>query len=109
MLFSDTAISGAARRARTIMAKAAENFEERGSRTLFLAWGMATWSNPRGTAVPAAPVLLRQAALAARGGAGEDFDASLPDEWEINPTLLHLLKTEHQVEADRGELLELFG
>jgi very-short-patch-repair endonuclease len=109
VLFDDTAIGAAARRARTVKAKAAENFEERGLQTLFLGWGMATWSNPRGSAVPAAPVLLRQAALAARGGAGEDFDASLPGEWEINPTLLHLLKTEYQVEADRAELLDLFG
>jgi very-short-patch-repair endonuclease len=107
VLFSDTAIAGAARRARTIRAKAGENFEERGLQTLFLAWGIATWSNPRSTAVPAAPILLRQAALAARGGAGEDFDVSLPGEWEVNPTLLHLLKTEHQVDTDRGGLLEL--
>ena len=109
VLFGDAAIGGAARRARTVRAKAAENFEERGLRTLFLAWGMATWSNPRGTAVPAAPVLLRQAALTARGGAGEDFDASLPGEWEINPTLLHLLKADYQVDADGAGLLELFG
>jgi hypothetical protein len=95
LLFGDAAIGGAARRARTVRAKAAENFEERGLRTLFLAWGMATWSNPRGTAVPAAPVLLRQAALTARGGAGE--------------TLLHLLKADYQVDADGAGLLELFG
>jgi hypothetical protein len=37
MLFSDTAVGGAARRARTVKAKAAENFEERGLQTLFLA------------------------------------------------------------------------
>jgi hypothetical protein len=109
MLFSDMAVGGAARRARTVKAKAVENFEERGLRTLFLAWGMATWSNVRGTAVPAAPVLLRQAALTARGGAGEDFDASLPGEWEINPTLLHLLKTDYQVDVGRADLLGLFG
>ena len=106
-LFDDTAIGPAARRARTVKAKAAENFEERGLQTLFLAWGMATWPNPRGTAVPAAPVLLRQAALTARGGAGEDFSVSLPGEWEINPTLLHLLKTDYQVELHKSELLEL--
>jgi hypothetical protein len=109
MLFSDMAVGGAARRARTVKAKAAENFEERGLQTLFLAWGMATWSSVRGTALPAAPVLLRQAALTARGGAGEDFDVSLPGEWEINPTLLHLLKTDYQVDANRAGLLELFG
>ena len=105
-LFDDAAIGAAARRARTLKAKAAENFEERGLETLFLAWGMATWPNPRGTATPAAPVLLRQAALAARGGAGEDFNVSLPGEWEINPTLLHLLKTDYQVDLNRAELLE---
>jgi hypothetical protein len=83
MLFRDVVVGGAARRTRTVKAKATENFEERGLQTLFLAWGMATWSNVRGTAVPAAPLLLRQAALTARGGAGEDFDAGLPGEWEI--------------------------
>ena len=81
-----------ARRARTVRAKAAENFEERGLQTLFLAWGMATWTNTRGTATPAAPVLLRQAHFVPRGGAEEDFDLSLPGEWEVNPTLLHLLR-----------------
>ena len=107
VLFGDVALGAAARRARTVKAKAAENFEERGLQTLFLAWGMAAWSSPQGGAVPAAPVLLRQAFLAARGGAGEDFDVSLPGEWEINPTLLRLLKTNHQVEINGAEMLSL--
>ncbi len=107
MLFGQASIAGAARRARAIKAKAAENFEERGLQTLFLAWGMATWTNLKGTAIPAAPVLLRQAGLAARGGTGEDFDVSLPGEWEVNPTLLHLLKTDFQIEFDRAASLDL--
>jgi hypothetical protein len=98
-----------ARRARTIKAKSDENFEERGLQTLFLAVGMATWTNSRGTAIPAAPILLRHASLAARGGGAEDFELTLPGEWEVNPTLLHFLKTEHQVEADPERLLELFS
>jgi AAA domain-containing protein/uncharacterized protein DUF4011 len=106
-IFGDAVLTAAARRARTVKAKATENYEERGLQTLFLAWGMATWSNSRGTATPAAPLLLRQAALSARGGAGEDFDLSLPGEWDINPTLLHLLKTEYSVELDRNEMVEL--
>src|SRR6266508_4059294 len=73
-MFNPEALAGTARRARTIRAKAMENFEERGLRTLYLAWAMATWENPRGTATPAAPVLLRLANLAPRGGAGEDFE-----------------------------------
>ncbi|MGH9072966.1 MAG: AAA domain-containing protein [Acidimicrobiales bacterium] len=97
-LFPGTDLVQAARRARTLRAKAVENFEERGLQTLSLAWGMATWNNTRGTATPAAPVLLRQGHLASRGGAGEDFELSLPGEWEVNPTLLHLLANEFQVE-----------
>jgi very-short-patch-repair endonuclease len=107
-LFGETSIGSAARRARAVKAKATENFEERGLQTLFLAWGMATWVNPRSATVPAAPILLRQAALTARSGTGEDFEVSLPGEWEVNPTLLYLLKTDFQVEVDRTELLGLF-
>ncbi len=81
--------------------------EERGIQTMFLAWGMATWNDPGTTSTPAAPVLLRQAALSTRGSAGEDFDISLPGEWDVNPTLLHLLKTDYQVEVPAGDLLEL--
>jgi len=107
-LFGETSISSAARRARAVKAKATENFEERGLQTTYLAWGMATWINPRTATVPAAPILLRQAALKARGGTGEDFDISLPGEWEVNPTLLHLLRTDFDVDLDGSELLELF-
>ena len=94
-LFDGPSVATAARRARTIKAKAKENFEERGLLTTFLAWGMATWTTPKGAGLPAAPVLLRQAALAPRSGASEDFDLTLPGDWEINPTLIHLLRTEY--------------
>lgn len=105
-LFDEAGVAAAARRARTVKAKAKENFEERGLLTTFLAWGMASWTNTRGTATPAAPVLLRQAALSTRGAAGEDFDLTLPGEWEVNPTLLHLLRTEYQVDVSGAELLD---
>ena len=106
-LFGETSIGSAARRARAVKAKATENFEERGLRTMFLAWGMVTWTNSRTATVPAAPVLLRPAALAARGGTEEDFDVSLPGEWEVNPTLLHLLRTDFEVDLDGAEVLSL--
>jgi Protein of unknown function (DUF4011)/AAA domain len=106
-LFDAENLAAAARRARTVRAKATENFEERGLQTLFLAWGMATWTNTRGTATPAAPVLLRQAHFVPRGGAEEDFDLSLPGEWEVNPTLLHLLGVDHGVHLDGNTLLDL--
>lgn len=41
LMFGDAAIAAAARRARTVKAKATENYEERGLQTLFLAWGVA--------------------------------------------------------------------
>lgn len=106
-LFGEDGRAEAAKRARTIRAKATENFEERGLRTLFLAWGMATWTSERSASTPAAPVLLRQASLTPKGRAEESFELSLPDEWEVNPTLLHVLRTDFQVELSAGELLEL--
>lgn len=100
-------LAAAAKRTRTVRAKSMENLEERGLETLFLAWGIATWRNQIGTATPAAPVLLRQAALGPRGTAGEDFDLSLPGEWEINPTLVHLLSIEFKVTVTAQTLLDL--
>ena len=107
-MFAEPSLPAADRRARTIKAKAQENFEDRGLQTLFVAWGMATWTNARGTALPAAPVLLRQASLSARGRAADDFDIALTGEWEINPTLLHLLKTDHRVDLSSDDLLAQF-
>ncbi|MHB1430554.1 MAG: AAA domain-containing protein [Streptosporangiaceae bacterium] len=106
-IFADDVLAQMARRARTVKAKATENFEERGLLTLFLAWGMATWTNAKTAATPAAPILLRQAILSARGGAGEDFDLNLTDEWELNPTLLHLLKVDFGIDLNGGGLLDL--
>jgi very-short-patch-repair endonuclease len=107
-LFPDsTALAGAARRTRTIRAKAIELFEERGIQTLYLARGIATWDNQRGVATPAAPVLLQPVALAPRGPAAEDFEVRLAGDPEVNPTLLHLLSTDYQVALDEVDLLDL--
>jgi hypothetical protein len=45
--------------------------------------------------------------LAPRGGAEEDFDLTLTGEWEVNPTLLHLLSTDYDVRVDDTPLLNL--
>jgi len=105
--FGGEALAPAARRARAIRARAEENFEERGLRTLFVAWGMATWTNTKSTFVPCAPVLLCQAHLVPHGSAAEDFELSLPGEWEINPTLLHVLASDFEVQVNAESLLEL--
>ncbi len=104
-LFDEDSRPDATKRARAIRSKATENFEERGLRTLFLAWGMATWTSDRSASTPAAPVLLRQAHLTPRGRAEESFELALPEEWEVNPTLLHVLHTDFQVDLSAGELL----
>ena len=76
-------IRGHQQGARTVRNKAAEHFEERGLETLYLACGMATWTNPRGGATPCAPVLLCPARLAPRGAAQEEFDVSIVGELEV--------------------------
>lgn len=101
-LFEDTdQLKEAARRARTIAAKARENDEERGVQTLFIAWGLTTWTDHRTTgpgssSIPSAPVLLSPMSLKPSGGAAEDFQLRASDEWELNPTLLHHLETQFQ-------------
>jgi very-short-patch-repair endonuclease len=97
----------AARRARTIRARAEENYEEKGLQTLFIAWGMATWTNTRSAFTPCAPILLRQAHLVPLGSAAEDFELSLPGEWEVNPTLIHVLNSDFQVQVGAEALLDL--
>ncbi len=100
-------LAAAAKRSRGAAKKAAENLEERGLSTLRLGWGMATWEGDRSTRTPCAPILLCQVALIARGGVAEDFDLALEGEWEVNPTLLHALRTDFAVEIDPESLDEL--
>jgi hypothetical protein len=105
--FGSDDLAPAAGRGRAIRPRAEENFEERGPRTLFAAWGMATWTDTRSTFTPCAPVLLCQAHLASHGSAAEDFELSPPGEWEINPTLLHVLASDFEVRITPESLLGL--
>ena len=102
--------AGAVRRARAVRNRAQEHFEERGLETLFLACGMATSTNPRGTAaLPAAPVLLRPVAACARGAAQDEFEVAVTGEMEVNPTLLQMLQSEFDCHVDSEELLTQAG
>ncbi len=92
-------------RARTIHARARENDEERGITTLYIALGLATWTPVRGTATPAAPILLRPAELRPRGAAQDDFELQATGEMEVNPILLHTLRTDFGRSADAEALL----
>ena len=101
-----TPFEDAVRRMRTIVRTARTYAEERGVHTLFLACGVATWRSDRASRPPAAPVLLVPLEVKARGASQQDFDLSLAGELEVNPTLLHLLKVEFNLEVDDRELYE---
>jgi len=94
-------------RARGVHRRAQAHFEERGIETLFLALGLATWETTTSSATPAAPVLLRPLRLQPRGAARNDFDVRLHGDWQVNGTLLHLLRTEFAVHIDPDDLLAL--
>ena len=103
-----TALDEALRRTRAIAAKSKELREERGIATGFLAMGMATWSlGPTVSRVPTAPVLLRPITLRPTGAAQDDYTLDLADEAELNPVLIHYLRTEQGIELDVDPLEEL--
>lgn len=96
----------AIRRARAVHRKAKENFEERGIATLYLACGIASWTNVRAW-VPAAPILLIPAQLEPMGAALDDFELSIAGDPELNPTLLHLLKLDYECEIKADTLMDV--
>lgn len=99
----------ATKRARTIHNRAREHFEERGLETMFLACGLATWENPDGSAVPAAPVLMCPTRFRALGAAQGRFELSVTADAEMNEALLHVLSTRFGITVDSDELLALAG
>lgn len=100
-----TPFEDALRRTRAIARTARSYEEERGVRTLFLACGVATWKSDRATRPPAAPVLLVPIDIRARGASQQDFELSTAGDLEVNPTLLHLLRVEFNLQIDEEELL----
>ncbi|TSD95366.1 DUF4011 domain-containing protein [Skermania sp. ID1734] len=88
------------KRARTIRNKAREASEERGIAIGYLAVGMATWTNPQGAAVPAAPILLQEAVITATGAAEDDFEIDLAGDPHVNPALVHLLDEQFHVRLE---------
>ncbi len=97
-LFAAEVLPDRLKRARAIRNKSRESLEERGIVTCFLAVGMATWTNTVGTATPAAPILLREASIAAVGAGEDDFALALTGETDLNPTLVHLLEDRFAIE-----------
>lgn len=93
------------RRGRAIRQKSREHEEEQGIRTLYLGRYLASWSDKPGRE-PAAPIFLSAVEIKALGRLGDDFELERVDEWELNPSLLHYLRTEFQVELDDNALQE---
>ncbi len=106
-IFEGESFSSAVRRVRSVSSKAVENFQEKGLQTLYLAFGMATWNSQSSASTPAAPVLLRRVEFAARGGVSDDFELQLIDEWEVNPSLLHLLRVDYKIDLAGEALLDM--
>lgn len=100
----DTAFADARHRARTIAAKSRELLEERGIATLHLAIGMASWSLPRSSRTPMAPVLLRSATLKPTTPAQDDFVLAVSTDIELNPVLVHYLVEQRGVDLDPDQV-----
>ncbi|HVC71018.1 MAG TPA: hypothetical protein VNC61_12255 [Acidimicrobiales bacterium] len=100
------ALRDATKRVRAISYRAQRNVDKGTETTLGIAWGIATWDNGRST-TPAAPIVLREAAVARRAGDGEDFYLAVEGGWSLNATLLHLLEVDFGVDVEVGALLDL--
>jgi hypothetical protein len=100
------AFRAATKRVRAISYRAQRTVDKGAEATLGIAWGMATWENGR-PATPAAPIVLREASVARRAGAGEDFYLAVEGGWGLNMTLLHLLEVDFGVDVELGALTDL--
>ena len=96
------------RRGRAIRQKSREHEEEQGIRTLHLGRYLASWLDKPGRE-PAAPIFLSAVEIKALGRLGDDFELARADDWELNPSLLHYLRTEFQVQFDEEALQEGVG
>jgi hypothetical protein len=100
------ALRGAAKRVRSISYRARRDIDKGAPGTLCVAWGLATWDTGR-QAVPAAPIVLRQASVGRIAGTVEDFDLGVSGPWNLNVTLLRLLEVDFDVDVERAALDEL--
>jgi hypothetical protein len=99
-------LRNATKRVRSISYRARRDGDKGSPGTLCIAWGLATWNNGR-PAVPAAPIVLRQAAVGRHPGTAEDFDLGVSGPWNLNVTLLRLLEVDFGVDVERGALGDL--
>lgn len=108
-LFSSEHFGDALRRIRSVNRQGTVNFEERGIKTLFLGWGMATWRPVSSSATPNAPVLLCPVDIERTGAAEVDFDMRLSGDWTLNEALLQHFANEFNVDASGEDLMDPYG
>lgn len=96
------ALRDARRRLAAIHKTALTNLEEKGIRTLYAAFGLATWKVASG-APPNAPVILVPLEVEATGAAARDFSIKIDGDAHLNPVLVHILRAEHDFESDQDE------
>ena len=89
--------------------KALSNLEEKGTETLHLAMGMATWPAADGGRPYDAPVLLLPARIEARGRAGDNLRLAVAGEPQINPVLLYVLEENYAVRINASSMLSECG
>ncbi len=87
-------------RAVAIRDTAAEVAQQRGLVTSFLGIGLATWTLRSAPHPPAAPVLVRAVTLRPTDGRLQDFLLDLAPAVELNPVLVHYLRSERGIEFD---------
>ena len=108
-LFASDRFDDALRRIRAVKRKATVNYEEKGISTLFLGWGMATWTPVSSSATPASPVLLCPVDLERTGAAEVDFEVKLSGDWTLNEALLQHLGNEFSVDVSGERLMDPYG
>ncbi len=108
-LFPGEFLDDTLRRIRALKRQATSNYEEKGINTLFLGWGMATWTPVSSRAMPAAPVLLCPVDLERTGAAETDFEMKLSGDWTLNEALLQHLANEFNVDVSGEDLMDPYG
>lgn len=96
------AFDDARRRFAAIHKRSLTNLEEKGIETLFVAIGIATWKVDS-DAPPRAPVILLPLDAEATGAAARDFRIKVAGDILLNPVLVHVLRTEHDIETENDE------
>jgi len=94
-------------RAREIARRAQANAEERGLQTMFVAFGVATWTADDGGRPSEAPVLLLPIAVEPGGRGTQNLNLVRAGTPQANLVLLHVLESQFGVRLSGDELLQL--